>query len=431
MINTQNRIGSLFQVFLSLWVVIPCSVAMPSFDFVQNNVFISHYKHLVEEAVTMVGESTGLTHSPNYEIRKMLYQAMPALKSVVINKVLTTLDCAEKNHIANNDVLTIIDYSLPSSEKRLWIFNLKEKKLLFNTYVSHGIKSGALLSTSFSNKFDSKSSSIGVYSTEKVYYGRDGMSLRLNGLEKGYNDHAFNRYIVMHGGWYVEEAFIKKYGRAGRSWGCPAVPLALTKPIISTIKDNTLFVAYYPNDSWLQDSKFLTCNQVKPVNTSVPDNASVTVLKDDNDVREPILFIDANKNSKHEESEPILVVSADNYQRLFNQPVPLKRMLRRQIKNEEYVALSTAEFGQLALTQGVERRLNLQAVNFVIPVIKEDRGYYETQMHLVEMGGIKDVVTAQDMSNIDNKKGNYGLSFNVKAPVRLGISSQFIRWLGL
>ena len=108
----------------------------------------------------------------------------------------------------------------------------KEKKLLFHTYVSHGITSGTLLTNYFSNKYNSKASSIGVYKTEKAYYGREGLSLRLDGLDRSFNDNASNRSVVMHGGWYVDEHFIKKYGRPGRSWGCPALPLNFINPLL-------------------------------------------------------------------------------------------------------------------------------------------------------------------------------------------------------
>ena len=145
---------------------------------------------------------------PVNDIATMLNQNNVGLQTAVIDKVLTILECTQARHIEHTPILTVIDYSLPANTKRLWVFNLNEKKLLFHTYVSHGIKSGALSSNFFSNKYDSKTSSIGVYTTDKAYYGREGLSLKLNGLEEGFNDHAYNRSLVMHGGWYFDEEFI-------------------------------------------------------------------------------------------------------------------------------------------------------------------------------------------------------------------------------
>lgn len=142
----------------------------------------------------------------------MLHNEAPHLNQQVINKVLMTLKCANDYNVDHNHILTIIDYSMPSNEKRLWVFDLKDRKLLFHTYVSHGIKSGALVSNYFSNQYNSKASSIGVYQTLQSYYGRDGLSLRLDGLDRSFNDNASNRSVVMHSGWYVEESFIKNTG---------------------------------------------------------------------------------------------------------------------------------------------------------------------------------------------------------------------------
>ncbi len=181
---------------------------------------------------------------PANQIVAMLTKQAPNLNPAVSEKVAATLQCAEKLHLAHSNMLAIIDYSRPSNEKRLWVFDMRARTLLYQTYVSHGIKSGSLQTDFFSNVNNSKASSLGVFKTEKPYYGRDGLSLRLEGLDVGFNNNAYNRYIVMHGGWYVNEDFIKKYGRAGRSWGCPAVPVSMTKSIIDSIKNNALLVVY-------------------------------------------------------------------------------------------------------------------------------------------------------------------------------------------
>lgn len=372
------------------------------------------------------------TLKPLHEIKEMLLKEATTLNLAVINKVLTTLKCASEYNIEHNNILTIIDYSLPSNEKRLWIFDLKEKKLLFHTYVSHGIKSGVLLSNNFSNKYNSKASSIGVYKTEKAYQGRHGLSLQLDGLEAGFNDNAANRAVVMHGGWYVDENFIKKYGRTGRSWGCPAVPENLTKPIINTIKDKSLFVIYYPSDNWFLKSKFLNCDILSSTQNTDDLRIAVPLPVEENEQREGILFADINQNNQREENEPIVVISADSYERIFHTKVPLERMLRRQINNTEYIALSHIEFENLITYNDKIFNNNdgLNAVYFVIPVVKMERGYYATEMKIVTPGKIKGVRPNIDSSKIESIK-SYTVHFEANSFFNLRSTNQFIRWLGL
>jgi hypothetical protein len=154
-------------------------------------------------------------------------------------------------------LLTIIDYSKPSSERRLWVVDMHKGKVLFNTWVTHGKNSGNLLATSFSNQPSSLKSSIGVFLTDLSYNGGNGYSLRLRGLERGINDNAYNRDIVVHGAWYADPGVIKTHGQIGRSWGCPAVSPTIAQPLINTIKENTLLVAYYPDANWLKTSAFV------------------------------------------------------------------------------------------------------------------------------------------------------------------------------
>jgi hypothetical protein len=166
---------------------------------------------------------------------------------------------AAKRGLNNKSVLTVIDYSKPSTEKRLWVFDLRNGRSLFNTWVSHGKNSGGVNSTSFSNSRGSLKSSIGVFVTDSSpYIGGNGYSLRLKGLENGVNDNAYQRSVVIHGAWYVNADVIRKYGQIGRSWGCPAVSPELAKTLIDTIKENTLVFAYYPDQNWLRHSKYLT-----------------------------------------------------------------------------------------------------------------------------------------------------------------------------
>jgi hypothetical protein len=165
---------------------------------------------------------------------------------------------ARKKGYDDKQLLTIIDYSKPSSERRLWVVDLKKEKVLFNTWVSHGKNSGEANATSFSNQPGSLKSSFGVFLTDtQAYVGNNGYSLRMMGLESGVNSNAYSRDIVFHGAWYATPEVAKKYGQLGRSWGCPAVDETLAKPLIDTIKDNTLVFAYYPDRKWLWTSPFL------------------------------------------------------------------------------------------------------------------------------------------------------------------------------
>jgi|SRR5579885_112992 hypothetical protein len=165
---------------------------------------------------------------------------------------------ARQKGYSGKEVLTVIDYSKPSTERRLWVFDLRKNRTLFNTWVTHGKNSGGINATSFSNNPGSLKSSIGVFLTAEPYIGKNGYSLRLRGLERGVNDYAYSRAIVIHGAAYANAGNIRTYGQIGRSWGCPAVGSSLAKPIINTIKERSVLFAYYPDRKWLSRSQFLT-----------------------------------------------------------------------------------------------------------------------------------------------------------------------------
>jgi hypothetical protein len=159
--------------------------------------------------------------------------------------------------LKKSNILSIVDFSQPSTAKRLFIVDLETCKLLFNTYVAHGRNSGLNEASSFSNEAESFKSSLGFYSTASTYAGKHGYSLQLEGLEKGFNDKALSRGIVMHAADYVDESIAKAQGRIGRSLGCPAVPEKLHKPIISAIANGSCLFIYANNDNYLQHSSFL------------------------------------------------------------------------------------------------------------------------------------------------------------------------------
>ena len=160
--------------------------------------------------------------------------------------------------LQNPNIITIADYSQSSNNKRLYVIDLKNKKLLFNTFVAHGRNTGDEYAKSFSNKEGSLKSSLGFYITEHPIIGsHTGFSLLLNGVEKGFNDNAIRRAIIMHAADYVSENFIKKFGRLGRSLGCPALPPNLNKLIIETIKGGTCLFVYNPDNVYLKRSSLL------------------------------------------------------------------------------------------------------------------------------------------------------------------------------
>jgi hypothetical protein len=163
----------------------------------------------------------------------------------------------DAGELPNSRILTIVDFSLPSSRKRLFIIDMENKKLLFNTYVSHGRNSGTDMATHFSNRPESNQSSLGFYITGNTYNGKNGYSLRLDGMEQGINDNALERAIVMHGSAYVNERMVNVKGYIGRSLGCPAIPATLARVIINTIRNGSCLFIYGHDTSYLAMSKIL------------------------------------------------------------------------------------------------------------------------------------------------------------------------------
>ncbi len=163
----------------------------------------------------------------------------------------------------DKDILTVIDFTKPSTEKRLFVIDLKLKKILFISYVAHGRNSGEKYATSFSNREGSFKSSLGFYKTENTYYGKNGYSLVLDGLERGINDKAKERAIVMHGAAYADPSTIRSCGRLGRSLGCPALPLAVSKKIIDTIKGGTLLYIHGDDKTYASRSTFIKQDEIR------------------------------------------------------------------------------------------------------------------------------------------------------------------------
>ena len=153
--------------------------------------------------------------------------------------------------------LTVIDFSRPSTQKRLWVYDLRSRALLFHEHVAHGRGSGANMASAFSNVPESNQSSLGLFRTGEAYIGKHGLSLRLDGLERGINDNARERAIVIHGADYVSDSFIRKQDRLGRSHGCPALPVASARKIIDRLQGGAFVFSYYPDEEWLTHSTYL------------------------------------------------------------------------------------------------------------------------------------------------------------------------------
>jgi hypothetical protein len=160
----------------------------------------------------------------------------------------------KQGRIRNTSVLSICDFSQSSSARRMYVLDLQHQKLLYRTYVAHGQNSGSEYAESFSNEQDSYKSSLGFYVTQKTYYGRNGLSLHLNGVDKGYNDMAIKRNIVLHGSAYVGDRYLQSFGTLGTSLGCPAIPAAISSRIIRKVRDGSCFFIYHPTSEYLDHS---------------------------------------------------------------------------------------------------------------------------------------------------------------------------------
>jgi hypothetical protein len=184
----------------------------------------------------------------------------------VSNEALSLALGAVRCAVASGDIevpktLTVIDYSKPSVEPRLWVYDLATGTLLFKELVAHGKNTGDNLATRFSDEMNSRQSSIGLFVAADTYIGSNGYSLRLDGLEPGFNTHARERAIVMHGAPYVSTQFASAQGRIGRSWGCPALREAVAHQVIDTIRGGGVIFSYYPDQTWLKASRFLNCGK--------------------------------------------------------------------------------------------------------------------------------------------------------------------------
>lgn len=205
-----------------------------------------------ENTTTAVSSSEALYQSIEFDPEH-------ELNYEVFSKALTGFENLKKAGLLTDEshLLTVCDFSMSSNTKRLWVIDLNDKKVLFNSLVAHGKNTGEEFATNFSNTESSRQSSMGFYITDATYQGDNGYSLRLLGMDKGFNDAAYKRAIVMHGADYVSDAFAAMHKRIGRSWGCPAIPRELSQSMINTIKGRNLLFIYYPDQNYLSSSEWL------------------------------------------------------------------------------------------------------------------------------------------------------------------------------
>jgi hypothetical protein len=210
---------------------------------------LSSHKTTTVETFELKVSSLYATMNPNHF-------KLPQLES--FSKALKGFYKLQEKGLIKNNLLTLVDFSLSSNSKRLWIIDMNTNTILYHSLVAHGRNSGEEFATKFSNKAESFQSSLGFYITGEVYQGKHGKSLRLDGIERGINDKARDRAVVMHGADYVSEHFIKQNKRLGRSLGCPALPEELTAEIIELIKNQSCLFIYHPTKTYAVSSKLLS-----------------------------------------------------------------------------------------------------------------------------------------------------------------------------
>lgn len=196
---------------------------------------------------------------PQNQLAEALAKQATSLNPEVLLTAVSAMQCAVNSGAEPAHRLAVIDFSLPSSEQRLWIFDLQSKTLLLQDLVAHGQGSGGNLASNFSNIEGSHQSSIGLFRTQESYFGKHGYSLRMDGLEPGINDLARQRAIVIHPADYVDPSWITRHGRIGRSHGCPAVRPEVASMVVDSLKGGQFMFSYYPDDHWLATSSFINC----------------------------------------------------------------------------------------------------------------------------------------------------------------------------
>ena len=221
-------------------------------------------KNIEKNGTALISNSTYTTKSAASSVDSLSNELYDSLQLDKVGLTKAALEFAYKGHqvlqdkgvLSNPDILTVCDFTQSSQSKRMYIIDLKNYKLLLNTYVAHGRNSGLDYAEHFSNKPESLESSLGFYVTKNTYQGKHGLSLKLSGLDRGYNDNAEARDVVVHGAPYIGEQRANS-AYMGRSWGCPAVPQKLAPTVINLIKNGTCLFIYHPNESYVENSSIL------------------------------------------------------------------------------------------------------------------------------------------------------------------------------
>jgi hypothetical protein len=213
-------------------------------------------KTVVTTAKTKTASSIGIL-SNKLVVYDSLHLKRAGLSKKVFTMALTGMSKLVSGRHIKDNLLAIVDFSQPSNKKRLYVIDLNNYQLLYHTFVAHGMKSGRAMAQSFSNKPSSEKSSLGFYVTGAAYKGTNGYSLRLTGVEKGINDHAMDRGIVIHGADYVCEGLIESQGFIGRSFGCPAVAQEVSQELIDLLKGGSCLFIYHPSPVYRSKSTFL------------------------------------------------------------------------------------------------------------------------------------------------------------------------------
>lgn len=201
--------------------------------------------------------------APPQALLDSLVRAAPGLDRTVLRHALAAMQCAVNHGAERAQRLAVIDYSQPSTNRRLWLFDLDRRRLLLRDFVAHGRMSGENFASRFSNTLGSYQSSLGLFRTAESYSGKHGYSLRMDGLEPGINDLARERAIVIHGADYVSPQLVRSQGRIGRSLGCPALRPEIARTVIDKLKGGQFMFAWYPDRQWLQSSAYLNCQPAR------------------------------------------------------------------------------------------------------------------------------------------------------------------------
>ena len=211
---------------------------------------------------------SAMAAAPEGQLRE-LARIAPGLNQQALEHALAAMQCAVNHGAEPARRLAVIDYSRPSTERRLWIFDLQRKRLVLRDFVAHGRQSGENFAESFSNRLGSNQSSLGLFRTAESYRGKHGYSLRMDGLEPGLNDLARERAIVIHGAAYVSPSLVQSQGRIGRSLGCPAVRQEVARMVVDQLKGGQFLFAWHSNQHWLQGSAYLDCKPQRVASSQV------------------------------------------------------------------------------------------------------------------------------------------------------------------